>query len=176
MAIGRFNLSLTGVQPGGLVYIGGTTFSGASSVSINDVFTSTYRNYKIMCDLTASVDNQIRFRLRENGSDITSTSYYYGLLAVGVGASAAFSATNNVAADTMAVTNVGAGAGGFTMDLLSPQLAQRKSALSLGTGRVAYWSSYNIQVTNQCDGFTVYPPGSTITGSISVYGYRNDNN
>jgi len=57
---------------------GAVTFTSASPVSLNDVFSSTYDNYKILIRLNASsVTSNAFFRLRVSGADNTSGVYYY---------------------------------------------------------------------------------------------------
>ena len=48
----------------GLVYVAGTAFSAASSVSVNNCFTSTYDNYRIMMRITNSAAVNMQWRVR----------------------------------------------------------------------------------------------------------------
>ena len=72
---------------GGLVYVGGTvSSSNVSEVAIDNVFTSTYKNYKIIGEYTA-VDSSgattSRFRFRtggSSGSDLSGSEYNYHFL------------------------------------------------------------------------------------------------
>jgi hypothetical protein len=59
----------------GLNYVGGATFSSATSVSVNDVFSSTYDNYLIEWISTTTANVAGRLRLRVSGSDNTTSNY-----------------------------------------------------------------------------------------------------
>ena len=56
---------------------GAVSFTSASAISLNDVFSSTYDRYKIIINQTgASVTNgQLQMRLRVAGSDNSATNY-----------------------------------------------------------------------------------------------------
>lgn len=60
----------------GLVFLNKTDFTASSAVNINDVFSTTYDNYKIMIVGTSTTANkgQATIRMRVGGTD-TSTNY-----------------------------------------------------------------------------------------------------
>ncbi len=62
---------------GGLVLIDSGTFTGASSVAINSVFSSTYDDYEVVLDVESfsGSDAELRARLRVSGADATSSVY-----------------------------------------------------------------------------------------------------
>lgn len=155
----------------GLVHINTTTITSAASFSINNVFDSTYDNYKIIGKLSNTTDVSVDFRLRANGSDLADNDYVAGYLLVGAGVSVALTSSNNVAATYVRFANVGASPGGFSIDLISPALNERTNFLSLATGRVAIWQNCHIIDTFQADGFSILTNGS-YSGIVSVYGYR----
>jgi hypothetical protein len=58
--------------------LGTVTFSAVSSVSLNDVFSSTYNHYRIVSDIQTSVANpELDFRYRVSGSDNSTSNYYF---------------------------------------------------------------------------------------------------
>lgn len=62
---------------GGLIPIYTTDSGGAvASLSINDVFSATYRNYKVLVNYTGSAVAQLSMRLRVGGADNTTASSY----------------------------------------------------------------------------------------------------
>ena len=65
-----------GTKKAGMVLLNTTSFSGVTSQSINDVFSATYDNYKIVFSIVGAnnVDKRVSLRLRVSGSDVT-TSY-----------------------------------------------------------------------------------------------------
>ena len=65
----------------GLVFISRQTFTSVSVVNINNVFTSTYKYYKIIWDIKdVSNPGEIAFRFRASGTDKTTTTYKLSLL------------------------------------------------------------------------------------------------
>jgi hypothetical protein len=163
---------------GALTLITTNTFSAQSSVSINNVFSSTYDNYRILFTFDSASVNQSynSIRLRASGSD-TSTNYktfrnfgYTGTVASGdldpVGTDEWFIGDNGTSNN---------GAGVSDMTVFSPNRAK----YSVAVLHSAYnWGSYtNATVSEwqtdstQFDGFTILVSSGTITGNVSVYGY-----
>jgi hypothetical protein len=163
---------------GALTLITTNTFSAQSSVSINNVFSSTYDNYRLLFTFDSASVNQTynSIRLRASGSD-TSTNYktfrnygYTGTVASGdldpVGTDEWFISDNGTSFN---------GAGVVDMTIFSPNRAK----YSVATVHSAYnWGSYtNATVSEwqtdstQFDGFTILVNSGTITGNVSIYGY-----
>jgi hypothetical protein len=160
----------------GLTLITTQGFSGSSSQSISDCFSSTYTNYRIMFYLTdASAQTNILARLRVSGSDASGSNYNRaGYLDYGSTIEAAnatgetswpFSGANKDA-DGLCSESVCA-------DIFKPFLARKTavnllSVQNLNTGRArnmvhALDTSYT--------GITFFPATGTMTGSVSIYGY-----
>jgi len=55
---------------------GTVTFSGCSSVSLNDVFSATYDDYKIVINVESAGAPELGIRMRVSGSDNSSSIYY----------------------------------------------------------------------------------------------------
>jgi len=66
----------------GMVYVGGSSFSGSSAVNLNNIFTSTYANYKIIFNCTGSANGLLQIRFRVSGSDNSTTNYEWQRLSV----------------------------------------------------------------------------------------------
>ena len=168
---------------GGLVYLTGTTFSAASTVSLpSSTFSSTYSNYKIMFDITAASINAepIRARLRIGGTDNSASNYYN----TGVGALATANTTTYVRADFTAAFLFGylisTDANLLTLDVIQPfsSTVATKVAFShfgrdAGGGVAGHTGGGGHNTTTSFDALTVYPSTGTITGSYKVYGYAN---
>jgi hypothetical protein len=61
---------------GGLVYLGGSeSSSSAAAVTFDNVFSSTYRAYKIIGMIAPSQDSYGKVRFRSGGSDVNSSDY-----------------------------------------------------------------------------------------------------
>ena len=160
--------------PQGLVHINTTTFSAVSSVSLNNVFTSDYDNYRIVLSRDASSAGQLDMRLRVGGVDVSSADYDYIRIFV-------YSAGTVAGARSLSATSFYLGyfptvrIGICSADIFGPNLAASTqysatggSAQELGTvmGELDLATSY--------DGFTIIPSAGTMTGTIRVYGYRNE--
>jgi len=164
----------------GLTKISTTSFSAVSSQSINNVFSSTYDNYKIILNLdsTSSTSYDLVLRLRVGGSDLSTTVYTYGGI---------FAKNGN-----SSQVDYSAGGSGFNIGGDSAIGQGGQYFVEIGnpfrtTGKhTAYWQSFgvaggqNAAVTYSAQvaagtsytGFSLVERfGGTITGSVSVYGY-----
>ncbi len=161
---------------------GAVTYSGASSISINGCFTSTYDNYKIILDTTASsIASDVSLKFRLSGSDLTNT--YYGAF---IGLTHANTQTNwtinnAAAAKITEMTNFTKRVGFVVLEVNGPFLTNSKNATwatlgvatasgtgLAGTGAVSYDTT-----TNSSDGISFIRSSGTMTGTIRVYGYKN---
>jgi hypothetical protein len=62
---------------GDFVRIATTPFTAASSINLNDIFSSTYTNYMVVLNITAaSGTGNLQSRLRVSGADNTTSNYY----------------------------------------------------------------------------------------------------
>jgi hypothetical protein len=162
---------------GGLVYIGGASPSAASSQSINNVFSSTYENYKIVIALEKSASTGfIYMRLRAGGSDNTTSVHYSAAQYLQVDGAASGAA--KISAGTELQFNDSSDL--YTsLDVFKPNVAS-KTYIS-GTKNLFKYSTQFYQGdfsglfnnTTVFDGFTIYPASGTITGTIRIYGYTN---
>jgi hypothetical protein len=162
---------------GGTVTTSGAEVSaaGVTSVSLNGVFTSTYKNYLIMIYQATmnTPSDEVRLRLRASGSD-TAGSVYYGATAYALFAgSGGYGNVNGGSAfDIVNVTNTVTTAANVTIQ--SPQLAV-KTTYQLTADRndgCAVGGGY-LNNTTQYDGFTFYVGVNTLTCKILVYGFSN---
>lgn len=164
--------------PQGLVHINTTTFSAVSSVSINDVFTSDYQNYKVLIKGISSnngVDTFIRYRT--SGTDNSSATYQLQYIEYFNSTLGAFRANNQTNA-LIGLFDDDNDANFISTEISSPNLAARTTALSTaisanGGGFVRTPYTY-FNNTTIFDGFTFYGSSGTLTGTIRVYGYRNE--
>ncbi len=166
----------------GLNYVTGTSFSAVSSVSLpTSTFTSTYRNYRIIFEITsASTDIVLTGRLRASGADLTGANYNTGYYQWSSGGAAVtFNDVNQTSAKLgMGISSAGVNQSALIMDIISPQLTdvtiwsssafyQPSSVGSIG------WSVggglYN--VATAADSFSLIANTGNITGVYRVYGY-----
>lgn len=199
MAIGRINATLTGVQPGGLAKIvptsvavgsgsgsvdsnGNVTFSGASSVSLNGCFTSSYDNYRIIVKPTGtSTQGNLQLRFRASGSDTSGGNYWNTFQGIN---------QSNTAINEFGVNQTQIRLGEisssafnyqtFTFEVYDPFVASYQtkmwnSSIQMDGSSIlgSKTGGGGINTTTQFDGFSLSSStgGATISGLIRVYGY-----
>jgi hypothetical protein len=158
------------VTGGGMDLVNTTTFSAVSSVSLNNVFTSTYQNYLINLVVSSSGPNNIRYRWRASGTDESSANYIDAGLYVNTGSS---------------IGGYGSGTDSFfyiadngqpmsaALTITAPNLAQQSHVFGVSKESGTFLVGSRFQATNVFDGFTIYTSSSTMTGTVRVYGYKN---
>jgi hypothetical protein len=163
---------------GALTLINTTTFSAQSSQSFNNVFTSTYTNYKIIITglyLTTGTSD-FRMRMRASGTDNTNAAYIYsGWQSTNTTLSRYGSQeTNFYFCDNNSLN--AADENSIEISLFRPALAK------FTTGNWVYNGTNNSNadgfagqmshaVATAYDGFTIYPGASTLYGTVSIYGW-----
>lgn len=154
------------------------TFSGASSVSLNGVFSSAYDSYLIHLNFrhtnTPSGDNA-RIRFRASGTDATSSNYSYQELYVS-GTTVILNGYGTSNSGFLFYNNSSTTHSGFSLFVGGPFLAQQTAYRSLGSA----WMSQGIiqdtavvhGISSSYDGFTIFQAfGSALTGNVTVYGF-----
>jgi hypothetical protein len=163
----------TGPNPG-LTLINTTSFTGVSSQSINDVFSATYQNYKVLFTGTASTNINIDLRLRVGGADNSTASSYVGQ----------YLQANSTTVTAVRATSTSILLGVYSdsqrssldINLFYPFTATptNLSALS-SSGESGALLRQTVGTHNQSTsytGFTLLASSGTITGEISVFGYN----
>jgi hypothetical protein len=168
------------VTQNGLQLVAAASFSGVTSVQVNNCFTSTYRNYRIYIDCVGVTNsNKLSMRLSVSGTPST-TGYYSGMQAFDYTTSGAFSSSltsDRVQIMWVGSTGAAANAKGAFVDVMRPQLAVETDFLSMNNGvnaGVAYQGGLVISahtVSTAYDGFTIInSAGTNIAGAYRVYG------
>jgi len=156
----------------GLIHIETRTLTAVASESFNNVFSSTYDNYRIMLYLDSSAIDAFRLRLRASGSDATTSNYIYQdffASATSLGASRVTTTSQRLGSINASLTT------SYKIDLFAPFLVKTTAIQATAleaSGSATITSSFcNFNLTNSFDGFTVFPGSGNITGQISIYGY-----
>jgi len=157
--------------------LGTVTFTSVSSVSLNNVFSSNYQNYRVVINFTPSTIGTLGFRFRANGTDNTNgtpSGYYW--------AGAYLYQSGSVTSNSSNYNNIGrvarydTGTGFTNFDVMDPYTyGSAKSTAGFSTGGGADWESlfnYYADGNYSFDGFSLIPSAGTITGKIRVYGYN----
>ena len=156
---------------GGLTLIDEESFSAVSSVSLNNVFSPTYQNYKILINLAGSTDSNIVLKMRLSGTDAT-TNYQWQVLNV---SSTSVTAVRVTAQSTYAVSDTSTQKSSHDIDMFSPAQSSATNIHVLSNGRTnptLYTNVGQHTTATAYDGFTLAVISGTITGTIRVYGYK----
>ena len=153
-----------------------TAFTTAASVIADNVFTSSYTNYRLMFRTQAAGNINNVLQLRVGG--VTATAGNYN--------SQTFLASGTVLAggrNSSATSFAFAGANGafftvYVVDIFAPALAEpTQFLLQCANADGAYTTPYlfhfggNHSLSTAYDGFVVTPSSTTLTGTYTVYGY-----
>lgn len=154
----------------GLAFITGTTFTTSSAVNVNNCFTATYENYRVLIRVSPSTTSYTMLRLRASGTDTTTN--YSGTLIYNNNGNAPAGTT--LGTGTIQVLGNSANNGSSAFDVMSPQASRNTfvvgQAYNHSGDSVSFFGSHG--GTTQFDGLTIYPNTGTITGTLLVYGYR----
>jgi hypothetical protein len=161
--------------------LGNVTFTGASSVSLNNVFTTAYDSYRIYINLRSpSAGSNIFIRMRTSGgSDVTASNYTTLIMGrSGAGATVELTSVNDTASylGQMSTTYTDH-IYGITIDMAWPNLAyfttMNISSMCSDTSTTlrAYTGSLLHSVATAYPSFTIYPSSGNFTGTVSVLGY-----
>jgi hypothetical protein len=178
-AVGTNNiltLPTDSIQPG-MVLINNTDFISATAVNINNCFTSTYSNYRIMLKFKHNSTGDVAWmRFRTSGSDNTSSTYQ-SMGGYGNASGYVYDSTGSgTSLDKARVGYVPSSTCLMSLDISSPALSEISfySATYVGgDNNNRFWSGA-FNSTTIFDGFSLYTtsPG-TVSGTVRIYGYRN---
>ena len=160
---------------GGLVHIETQTFTATSAVNFNNVFSSTYDNYRLLINIsTASTGNDLRFRMRLATTDNTTSNYNHQGVLFSSTTLTGFRVTGETSGRFGTVDNAKRSA--TSIDLFSPNLSQTTNfnshdTLDQATPTLRMISGAH-NVASEFDGITILVVSGNMTGTCSIYGYR----
>lgn len=154
-------------------------FTSVSSISLNNVFTDDYKNYRMIVNTSSggSVNSSLYFRFRKNGTDTTSASYYYA----------------GVWGQTTSGPTLWGGSGSSFIDMGRPTVGWSNIscfdiANTRNTGQVPIidggFTAHDgnsvlhvslgghLEAVSPFDGFTLYTSSGTMNGTVQVFGYK----
>jgi hypothetical protein len=161
------------------------SFTGASSISLINCFSSTYDNYKIIFEsnlnMPANGTNELRIRLRTSSGDDSTNGYGGGYSYLYPGDSAISPVRGGVQPGTYmpigsAFYNTAVMEASFEILGFNSARAKTLSGISVGGGGASAGSSDfgGYLPVNTHTGMTIYSSSTgTYTGTIRVYGYNN---
>ena len=165
---------------GGLSLVTAGTFSAVTTFTVDNVFTSAYRNYRVMVhntQVTGASAQVIETKLRVGG--VASSTTYYS-------ARSGYQYTGSIAAD---VVNNGThwfiqrangsgssdGEGACSFDLFGPALAANtffNGTAADGSYQAACAGYHNTATAYDGISFTLTTGATTMTGIYRIYGYQ----
>jgi hypothetical protein len=160
----------------GLIHINTQTFSAVASLSLDNVFSATYTNYKVFLTVFGSTEQVLSMRMRVGGTDNSAGSYNRQILEASSTTVSASRATNQTSwpiGQMRSDTNVRSG---YDLTVFNPfnaintMLKADSVEISGGADTNRFYNYTNVhKVNTSYDGFTIFVAG-TMTGEISVYG------
>jgi hypothetical protein len=162
----------------GLNKIASVTYTGSTTASVTAVilgcFTSLYTNYRIVISHAGSASTTFAFQLMDGNTPEAGTVYFgYGLAYAGGAADAgAGSATSQRCGGHSSDSNI---MNETVIDLANPQIAKRTQATIHAfdaSGPNVLLLGTQVATTTQYSGIRLMPTSGSITGTMTVYGYR----
>lgn len=160
---------------------GKVSFSASTGVTVDGVFSSLYDNYRVVCTpTTIGTPQQIILRFRVGTTE--DAGFNYNTVRIAASASNSLSSTGGLPAQHAIVGMANSyAASPMVFDIFGPNIAA-VTTLSAGpygelgntTATLYVGMAASIHTTGaQNTGFSLYGFGTTISGSLRVYGYRN---
>ena len=160
--------------------LGTVTFNGCSAIRLDGVFSTNYKNYRIIYTLnagTATADINLKFRT--GGSDISLLNYAHfytitrnnGAVSGSVVASAAQAKFSTATTGTAFPTNVSG-------DIYSPFESVRQTNMTIlgyandATSSYSYIDAITVQNSNSYDGIALISSAGNISGTVQILGYN----
>jgi hypothetical protein len=163
--------------PYGLTLIANVSATAAASIIVDNVFTSTYTNYKVVFTGTSSTPGSLFGVLRAAGADIGGSGYFNGGVTVQFSTGGVTGRAGN--GETFMYFTQTSGSdllSSVSFDLINPQGTSRKGFGGFafrGDSFGAYIANGETNFTTSATGIKIYPSNGTLTGTVQIYGYRN---
>ena len=171
--------TLTGVGMG--EFIKHQTFSSVTEVDVDDVFTTTYDNYRVFINVESSATKLGKLGFRTGGSSgsdhTTSSLYHQQYRYIALGASGGDTHSGQNANNYFYLGSFFSTDSAYVVDIMNPFLSKETIILSKGVGtngtNYSYYAEGAVGNNDSLTGLRVYASDSpNLTGSVSVYGYR----
>lgn len=167
-------LSSSDMNRVGLWRIANTTFTASSSIVVDNCFSSSFDDYRLIISCTSNSGlNSVNLQYRVGGANADTANYFpRGWYNFGTLTSYAPAAQTSWYLFDAGVTHPAAG----IVDIIGPNKAQRTVGNASGIEPVNNYA-YNFMgihsLATSYTGFRLVPTaGSTLTGSVTVYGYN----
>jgi hypothetical protein len=161
--------------------LGTVTFSGVSSISLNNVFSSTYKHYLMNFSAESSANSTLRFRLRSGTTDASTTGDYLWSTIYNHNGSATvsgdISSTTYSSWQILDMYNSSTIQNTGTFYIYNPNVAVLTTLTSMrnyynATNSYTIFSAATHKQATAYDGCTLFPVSGTMTGTVSIYGHN----
>ena len=153
-----------------------TAFTTSSAVTVDNVFSSTYTNYRIMIRMVSAGNINTSFQLRVGGVTASGSNYNSQIISNSTTSVAGIRVTNGSSYNLNGVN--GAFFTTNIIEIFAPFLAeptnfQHHANQTDGayTAPILYTGIGNHTLSTAYDGFVFTPSSTTLTGTYTVYGY-----
>jgi len=173
--------SITSGKNVGMVLINATTITASSTVNIDNIFTSSFRNYKIVTALTTVASTGgVYLKMRAGGATNSNANYAFAATGYISNNSGTNGYSNGLSTSGFELGYVVSSLGGLLssdLTLYNPQQTQYTSftgdAMTTFNATNNYtWAQGGLMsVTTAYDGLSLIGPGN-MTGVIRIYGLR----
>ena len=157
---------------GGLTLITKSSFSASTTVNIDSIFSSTYKDYRLVFDFTSNTNEAVYLRFRSGGSTYSGNTYEWRILSLPT------SATSGIFTYFKIGEN-GVSRFGAQVELSSPYVTGyttwdfASTGLSTGLGASTFVGGGWNDTSRSEDGIQLYGSnGGAMTGQVLVYGYK----
>jgi hypothetical protein len=154
--------------------LGSVTFTGVTEIALDGVFTSAFRNYKIVfnTNLASGGSSDIFLRLRSGGTDLTAGVYGWGRSQMSTSLSFVGGVADSATSINMASVSAFGNAG--SLDIFSPQAASTtQTNIETIQANIRHLAFGYVGNSTQYDGFKIFITSSSMTGQVTCYGYNN---
>lgn len=156
---------------------GVVSFNSVSSVILNNVFTSTYKNYRVIVTHAVTGDSDFAFRACASGSSATTGYYQAGIGTFSESATASYRSGANIGAFIPGYSN-GADNCSTIVDVFRPKETMATSFIGLSHGAVpgsfrTWQVSGTLNNSISYDGISLSTSVGLMTGTMQVFGYTN---
>jgi hypothetical protein len=170
-------------NPTGLEFIASQSFTAtaASPTSINNCFTNAYNNYRLVMIFTGTESVFTSFQFLNSGG-VVNGSFYRGQVTRSYGSTVDGVSSFNQSSWGNFAYSYGAGTSYSTVscDIVSPNLNTPTSATSQfycdnapSSTNFVMTGGFMYAAQGIMTGFRVFPSSGSITGTVSIFGYRN---
>jgi len=162
------------LQPG-LVHLHTETFTAKSSVSIDDVFSSEYENYRLIMDTNQTAAGEIYGRFRSGGVTDTTTANYLNQW-VDIYSTTVDSARQTSPTGILFAYRNGSGTAYSESTIYQPNVSATTKVFTNAVGAKSNWTiqtRVSSHTSGVQDGIEIIPNTGTLDGTLRIYGYRN---